>query len=162
MIRITTSFPSIFHITLKQRADNFVIMFFESVSEIEGFDRDGRVTIVDQENSIDTSYCHNMTHDDMFLDMLHVKKNLIPHLVKEKASALRHYENAVFAPATHITDSIKEKYSDNQATYLGKLSDKILYRSYSKPRDLITTSQGAESQIASSLRNNIHSVTPGR
>lgn len=66
----------------------------------------------------------------MFLDMLHVKKNLTPHLGKDKAVALRLYEKALFAPATEFTDVFKREYCDSQARYLGKFSDKVLYRSH--------------------------------
>lgn len=57
-------------------------------------------------------------------------------------------------------DDIKLKYGPRQAAYLNKFPDEQLYRSYSKLSDTMTTSAGAESEMAASLNNNICSVQP--
>lgn len=51
---------------------------FDSVTEIEGFNVDGRVTNVDQEKIIDSYLDSCMKHVRICLDMLHVKKNMAP------------------------------------------------------------------------------------
>lgn len=133
---------------------------FKAVQKIPGFDVEGRVTIVDQEKSIDKVYRDVMKHAKLFLDMLHVKKNMSPHLGSEKASALSLYERAVRAPSEAQASTIMAQYGPNQRAYLDKFPKCEVYRSFSKLRDLILTSQGAESQMSASLRNNIRSVEP--
>lgn len=133
---------------------------FRSLANVSGFDVDGRVTIVDQEKSIDKCHRDAMQNANIFLDALHVKKNMSPRLGSERASGLSLYERALRAPCKDVVDIMKAQYGEKQRAYLGRFADKELYRAYSKLQDLITTSQGAESQMSSSLRNHIRSVEP--
>ena len=133
---------------------------FQACAGIEGFDVPLRTTIVDQEKSIDSAYRACLKHAKLFLDPLHVKKNLGAKLGAEKASGLRSYERAVYAPSMETVGTITSTYSSVQREYLRRFDDAELYRSFSNLQDLTTTSQGAESQMAAALRNNIRSVEP--
>ena len=87
-----------------------------------------------------------------------MKKNLGPRLGADKASGLSLYEQAVYAPNTEAVSTICSSYSSVQRDYLAKFDDGELYRSFSNLQDLTTFSQGAESQMAAAVRNNVRSV----
>lgn len=133
---------------------------FEALKSIPHFDEPDRVTIVDQEKSIDSSYKSIMHNAKLFLDMLHVKKNMAPALGAEKAIGIALYEKACRAPTRALVDGFKVQYKPKQRAYLAKFEDSELYRAYSFLEDTIFTSQGAESQMSSSIRNCIRSVEP--
>lgn len=133
---------------------------FTALKQIPGFDRDGRVTIVDQEKSIDTAFRSSMEHARLFLDALHVRKNMAAYLGAERANGTALYDRALYAPTTHIVDEVKALYGPRQKEYLSKFPDAELYRAYAALDDLILTSQGAESQMSASIRNMIRGVEP--
>lgn len=133
---------------------------FDAMKGIDGYDVAERTTIVDQEKSIDSAYTDAMAHAKLFLDPLHVKKNMSKQLGPEKASALSLYEQAVYAPCKAAVDSIICQYGENQKAYLGNFKKEQLYRAYSSLQDTVTCSQGAESQMSSSLRRHIRAVEP--
>ena len=54
---------------------------------------------MDQEKSIYKSYRTIMEKAKLFLDILHVKKNMSPHLGSQKSSGLALYERAVRSPS---------------------------------------------------------------
>lgn len=133
---------------------------FNALAEIPHFDIPGRTTIVDQEKSIDSAYASAMKHADYFLDPLHVRKNMLRAVGAEKSDAVWLYTKALYAPTKQETDSFIARFGPRQRAYLDKFDKKHLYRSYSSLKDLITTSQGAESQMSAALRNHIRSVEP--
>ena len=72
---------------------------FENCSEIEEFDVIRRTLIVDQEKSIDTAFDDVVKNVKLFLDPLHVKKNMGPKLGSLKASGVALYERDLHAPS---------------------------------------------------------------
>lgn len=81
------------------------------VKTVDGFHVPGWVTVVDQEKSIAFSYSSFMKNANIFSDMLQVNEIVTLKLGKDKASALRLYERAVYACARHATDKTKSIYS---------------------------------------------------
>lgn len=152
--------PVLFYHSVGTECDEAWGRVFGMLKKVDGFDVPGRVTIVDQEKSIDCAYRREMEHASLFLDALHVKKNMSPLLGSNRAAGVSLYERALYAPSKAEVDSIKEQYGLKQSTYLSRFRDSELYRAYSPLQDLITTSQGAESQMSASLRNRIRSVEP--
>lgn len=135
-------------------------LVFSACLSIEEFDKAGRVTIVDQEKSIDLSYRSHMKEASLFLDKHHVKKNMLPKVGTEKAAAADLYERALRAPSREAVDALKELYGRKTKEYLSKFDDSELYRAYSALQDLVVTSQGAESSMSAALRTQIRSVEP--
>lgn len=134
---------------------------FLACAAIDGFDIPERTTIVDQEKSIDGAYRECLQHARLFLDPLHVKKNLGAKLDgADKAMGLQLYEKAVYAPTVEAVNQICASYSPAQKAYLENFDNAELYMAYSRLQDLTRTSQGAESQMSAALRNNIRSVEP--
>lgn len=133
---------------------------FQNVATIDGFDCPGRVIVTDQEKGIDTAFSKVMCNAKLFLDFLHVKKNMISSLGVEKAMGPALYKRALWAPSQGRCELIKEEYGPKQKAYLSKFSNEQLYRSYAHLEDTITTSQGAESQMRASIRNFIRSAEP--
>lgn len=129
-------------------------------AEIPGFDVPSRTTIVDQEKSIDCAYREVFKEAKMFLDPLHVKKNMGAKLGANKVLGLSLYERALLAPSRAKVDEIIEQYGEQQRKYLDKFDKSELYKAYSNVEDCIVTSQGAESQMSASLRNHIRCVEP--
>lgn len=78
----------------------------------------------------------------------------------EKAKGLSLYKKAVYAPSKDIVKYIKDQFGPKTTDYLSKFDDETLYRSHSCFSDLINISQGAESQINSSVVNCIRAVEP--
>lgn len=152
--------PIVFAHSVGTECEDVWSKVFQAAKDITGFDRGGRVTIVDQEKSIDSAYRSTMDHAELFLDMLHVKKNMGPKLGPEKSTGLSLFERAVRAPSRTQVDALKAQYGPKQKAYLSKFADSEIYRAYSNLQDLIFTSQGAESQMSAALRNNIRSVEP--
>ena len=96
----------------------------------------------------------------MFLDPMHVRKNMGAALGASRSVGISLYDQALYAPSVSMVDEIVSRYSEQQAKYLGKFDKSMLYRAYSSLEDTIVTSQGAESQMCASLRNHIRSVEP--
>ena len=57
-------------------------------------------------------------------------------------------------------DAVKRTYGQRNAQYLSPFQDTALYRAYAGLQDLVNSSQGAESQVSASLRNQIRSMEP--
>lgn len=137
---------------------------FTACAEIPNFDIQNRTTIVDQEKSIHTAFNDCMQNAKLFLDPLHVKKNMSKCLGSSSSSernvAINLYENALKAPTIELCVMYCTQYGPNQRAYLNKFDKHLLYRSYSNLDDLAITSQGAESQMAAAIRNHIRTVEP--
>lgn len=133
---------------------------FRACKNIDGFDIPDRTVVVDQEKSIDTSFKEIFSHAKMFLDPMHVKKNMGSKLGRFKASGISYYEQALRAPSKEEVDRIIEYYSDEQKTYLKSFEKPELYTAYSNLQDNVESSQSAESQMRSSIRNQIRTVEP--
>ena len=135
---------------------------FEAAANVTGFDVPGRVTLVDQEKSIDTAHDEAMAHAQKFNDERHVIKNMTPKLgPTEKATGIALYSSALRAPSVPDVEQIKGRYGRAQKTYLDKYMDSELYRAYSPGLvDTIVTSQGAESSMDAALANKIRCVQP--
>lgn len=104
-------------------------------------DRPWRVTILDQEKSIDLSYRSTMYHAPTFLDNHHVKNNMIPHVGSQKSSAADLYEKALRAPSNKAADASIRSFGPKTTAYCSRFSKKELYRDYSDLEDLFVTSQ---------------------
>lgn len=152
--------PLLFYHYIGTESEESWRVVFTALKAISGFDRAGRVTIVDQEKSIDSAFRGVMEHAHLFLDALHVKKNMTPSLGAEKAHATSLYQRALVAPTMQEVDRIKGLYGPRQRSYLSKFQNRELYRAYSSLQDMVVTSQGAESQMYVSVRNCIRSVEP--
>ena len=135
-------------------------LVFETCKDIVGFDIPGRITVVNQEKSIEKAYKDTFEHATVFLDPLHVKMNMSSKLGLGKSRGLALYERAVYAPSKTEVDQITFKYSTAQQTYLSSFKKEELYRAYARTVELVTTSQGAESQMSASLRNRIRCLEP--
>ena len=81
-------------------------------------------------------------------------------LGSNKGIGIRLYERAVYAPSREQVYALKAEFSATQKAYLDRFKESEVYRAFSSLEDLITTSQGAESQMSADLRNNIRSVEP--
>lgn len=81
---------------------------------------------MDQKKSIDSCFRLIMENDHLFLDLMHVKKNIAPIIGVEKSQALSLYDMAVGAPCTEKVDDIDSKYGPKQAAYLAKFKDSEL------------------------------------
>lgn len=127
---------------------------------IDGFDSATGVAIVDQGKSIDMAYKSSMQRASLFFDPLHIRKNMTPHLGSNKATALEVYHRAVYQTTTGKVDAINTSYTKVQAKYLSKFSKDVIYRAYYQLEDITTTSQGSDSRMEASIRNNIRSVEP--
>lgn len=133
---------------------------FLNVSEIDGFDRLGRVTFVDMEKAIASGYKKSMTYAKLFYDQNHVMKNMDKHLGSGKGHANNLFRQAVKAPSHEKLMAIKGLYSDKQGDYLAKFDDDILYVAESKVDNIIFTSQGAESEMNALMKIQVRSIEP--
>ncbi|CAN8075950.1 unnamed protein product [Agarophyton chilense] len=133
---------------------------FEECINIPGYDIAERTTIVDQEKRIDKAYEEVFSEAKIFLDPLHVRKNMGAKLGATKAVGISLYERALYAPTCAAVDEIVLQYSRQQRAYLSKFEKSDLYKAYYVLEDIILTSQGAETQMGASLRNHIRSVEP--
>lgn len=133
---------------------------FSECQKLEGFDVESRTTIVDQEKSIDSAYKDVFQNAKMFLDPMHVRKNMGSALGASRAVGISLYDKALYAPTEAAVDEVVARYSETQAKYLGRFKRSELYRAYSSLDDTIVTSQGAESQMSSSIRNCVRTVEP--
>lgn len=104
---------------------------FDACAELEGFDVESRTTIVDQEKSIDKAYRECFTNAKLFLDPLHVKKNLGPKLGAGKAIGLHLYEQAVHAPTVEALEDVRRQFTPEMRACLGRFEDSELYRAKS-------------------------------
>lgn len=68
------------------------------MKNIDGFVIEGRVTTVDQEKSIDKEFRQTISKDKLFLDVLHVKKNMLSAIGSEKRQGSVLYERAERTP----------------------------------------------------------------
>jgi hypothetical protein len=94
---------------------------FRNVSEISGFDVEGRVTFVDMEKSIASGFKSSMHNAKLFYDQRHVIKNMDKHLGgSETGRANQLYVKAVLAPSRWRLSVITAQYSAKQSAYLGK------------------------------------------
>lgn len=119
---------------------------FSSLKGIPGFDDDNRVTVVDQEKSIDTT-CHNhMEYAHLFLDPIHVKNNMACAIV-ENTSGISIYDKAVHEPSQTIFNYIKRQFGQRTSNYLSKFPDCEFYRAFSRFQDRLPSSKGAESDL---------------
>ena len=83
---------------------------------------------------------------------------MTPHLGSSKAIGLALYEKALHAPSKATADDYITQYSDNQEKYLSNFPKDRLYAAYSQLDDSVFTSQAADSQMNSSLWNQIRSA----
>ena len=133
---------------------------FEAVKEVHGFDISRRVMVTDQEKGIDSAFDDVFGSAKQFYDMMHVKKNMLPTLGCEKSTAPYLLKQAIWAPTKSMCDGIIAKFGPKQAAYLGRFCKSRLYRSYAGMEDIVTTSQGAESQMRAAITNRIRSTEP--
>lgn len=89
-----------------------------------------QTTIVDREKSIDKAYQKVVRIAKLFLDALHVKKNMGPKLGNDKAVGLFMYDCAVHAPSKGEADKLISEYRVYRRTYLAQFSKSVLYRVY--------------------------------
>lgn len=80
------------------------------MKSIDGFIIDTSFTIVDQRKSIHSYFRLTMKNDDLFLDLMHVKKNMSPIIGAEKSQCHYIYGMAVQAPCSEKVDDIKSIY----------------------------------------------------
>ena len=76
--------PLLFAHTVATESEESWTMVLRNLKNVSGFDVKSRVTIVDQGKSIDCSFQKTMENAKLFLDPLHVKKNMAKALGKEK------------------------------------------------------------------------------
>lgn len=69
---------------------------FYDCKSINGSDSANSLTVVDQEKSTDMAYESSMQRESLFLDPLHIRKNMTPHLQFSKATVLAVYHRAVY------------------------------------------------------------------
>lgn len=62
--------------------------------DIIGFDKEGRVTILNMEKPIDMSSQKAMRNTSPFIESLNIKKNMLPVLVPEKGQGAALYDKA--------------------------------------------------------------------
>lgn len=82
---------------------------FETVDFIEGFDVPCKKTIVDQGKNIDREFRASMRNALMFLDMLHVQKNMANTMGVEKTVGVCYYQSAVRTHFKSFVDDLKDK-----------------------------------------------------
>lgn len=85
---------------------------------------------------------------------------MAPHLGEERALALSLYKRELEVPSQETVEVLKSQYGGNKRRQLSRFMDKELYRAYSRLQDLMNTSQGAEPQMSSYVRNHIQCVKP--
>lgn len=79
---------------------------FDDLNTIPNSDVEGRVKVVDQEKSIDSTYRIHVGHYHLVLDPLHVEKNMKRAIGEEKTAAIALYVMDVHAPRKTIVNSI--------------------------------------------------------
>lgn len=82
---------------------------FQLTKDVPGFDVPGRVTIVNQEKSIDKDYRNTMTQASLFLDQLHVKKNITALIGNKRTSGVALCQLACSAPSKDMVDTFKSQ-----------------------------------------------------
>lgn len=85
---------------------------------------------------------------------------MLKALGKEKSVDIAQYEQAVHAPSKSTVDALQRAYGQRTGQYLSRFSDYALHRAYAGLQDLVTSSQGAKSQMSSSIQNEIQNVEP--
>lgn len=111
------------------------------------------MTFFHQGNSIDSAYNNVMRFAKLFLDALHVQKNLAPRLRAAKLYSIGLYNKSLHAPLKSQADDYSTQYSRTQGSYLSIVARSEFYRAYSTLQELVITSQGAERRILSALKN---------
>lgn len=133
---------------------------FDVLKNMPGFDIYRRTTIVDQEKSIDAAFRSVMEKANLFLDWMHVTKNMASSIGSEKNIGVSLYQRALRASSIEKVQELKLQYGPKQSSYLGQFDDAELYKVHSKLEDTIHSSQGAESLMRASLMNNVRNVDP--
>ena len=79
-----------------------------------------------------------MEHARIFLDPMHVRKNMTKVMGNEKSNALHLYTKALYAPTKELCDTYRREYGPRQRQYLSRFPCEELYRSYAELQDLTT------------------------
>lgn len=121
-----------------------------------------RVTVFDREKSIDDEYRWKIIKAKIILDMLHLKKNILPEIGSEKGQGPGLNKREVKSPAISAVEELVSHYVPKRGNYMFKFKNEDGYNIYSLPKDLIQTSQRAESQMGLSMQNKVRGVKPHR
>lgn len=84
---------------------------FEECTRMPGFDVVGKTTKVDQQKNIEKAYNKVFENAKMFLDPIHVKKNMGAKVVAARAIALSSYERALNTTSCAAVDKISQQYN---------------------------------------------------
>lgn len=87
---------------------------FKACVQIKGFDVEHRTMIADQEKAIDKAYRECLKNAKLFLDPLHIRRNLGAKLGASKAAGLDLYNDALYAPTREQVDLIQNGFSEIQ------------------------------------------------
>lgn len=82
--------PTMFHHFDGMERRNIYRTAFQTARSVEGFGVKGRVTLVDQEKSIDCPYKEVMNNSSLFLKFLHVKMKLALKLDPKNQEGIGH------------------------------------------------------------------------
>lgn len=122
-------FPLVFqHSTVTEIWDTRLPVFKE-LKFVEGYKDMKQKLIVDYENSIDSDFRHTMHNSHIFLDFIHVKKNMAPQIRTEKTKGMFLHYKALHVPCRKVVEE-KVKYGLNQLVYLGYFKDEELYMAF--------------------------------
>lgn len=79
---------------------------------------------------------------------------------ERKIEGIAQYDKAMCALSPSAVEAVKRTYGSKIFAYLSRLQDRALCRAYAVLRDFMKTSQGGESQLSASFRNQIRSAEP--
>lgn len=131
---MTQSYGTVFEISVYDTNNRIVPLFFshsvgtdrsytwgtvfEDLKEVDRFDCDGRTTIVDQEKALESTLRSAFAECNIFMDMLHVKKNMAPSIRTEKTTGLHAYKTKVRATLPSITSVWTDQYGAKKEMYM--------------------------------------------
>lgn len=119
--------PLVFAHSVRTECEETQLPELQALQSLPSFDVARRTTIVDQENSIGAAFRSRMGHANMFLDWIHIKKNMSSSIGTEKTIGVSLYERVLRASSEEIVSQLKLQYGPNQCNYLEAFNDSQLY-----------------------------------
>lgn len=94
-----------------------------ALTAIPVLNREGRITIVHQDKSIDSAFKTVITQPYLFINPMHVKRNMTPLLVAEKRNGVALYKITLHAASVEELEQMKGLYGPRQRFNLSKYAD---------------------------------------
>lgn len=109
-------FPILFYHSIETKCSTTYNTVVDSLKQMLGFYVEGLATIVDQQTSIYSSYREVKDHAEIFIDSIHVEKN-VPKIDAEKSNGIRFYQKDLRALSAAEVHARKHQYEPKKCQH---------------------------------------------